>query len=50
MPPNPRFRAKIVPNVLKVKSFKGRPRPGHPERYEICEKDVADMMPKMAGV
>ena len=49
MPPNPRFRAKIVPNVLKVKSFKGRPRPGHPERYEICEKDVADMMPKMVN-
>jgi hypothetical protein len=49
-PRNPRFRAKIVPHVLRQKSFVGRPPPHGPKRFEVCEKDVAAMMPKMAGL
>lgn len=45
-----RYRAKIVPHVMRQKSFTGRPRPGHPERFEVCEQDVAAMMPKMANL
>ena len=45
-----RYKATLVPKVLRAKTFSGRLPQTHDEKFQVCEKDVADMMPKMAGL
>lgn len=41
-----RYRAKLVPKVLKCKTFHGHPT-NMEQKYEVCEKDVAAFIPQL---
>lgn len=41
-----RYRAKIVPTVLKCKTFHGYPTTSE-QKYEVCEDDVAAFLPQL---
>lgn len=41
-----RFKAKIVPKVLKCKTFSGIPTNAE-QKYEVCEKDVEAFIPQL---